>query len=86
MSIQTIPVPSKHGLFPDLNAYYYDASDRASFVALRSMGLGGSDASVIVGANKYKQPFTLWLEKRAQSAGAPGRGRCADVGRHAPAR
>src|SRR5699024_5782940 len=29
--------------------------------------IGGSDASIILGLNKYKTPFELWLEKTGQS-------------------
>lgn len=32
----------------------------------RTRGLGGSDASVVLGLNKYKTPFELWLEKTGQ--------------------
>ncbi|ODA18269.1 hypothetical protein A5N86_05910 [Geobacillus thermoleovorans] len=32
----------------------------------RVHGLGGSDASVVLGLNRYKTPFELWLEKTGQ--------------------
>jgi len=32
----------------------------------RRKGIGGSDASIILGLNKYKTPFELWLEKTGQ--------------------
>jgi putative phage-type endonuclease len=32
----------------------------------RTRGIGGSDASIILGLNKYKTPFELWLEKTGQ--------------------
>ncbi|WP_445297975.1 YqaJ viral recombinase family nuclease [Geobacillus sp. FSL W8-1251] len=32
----------------------------------RTCGLGGSDASVVLGLNRYKTPFELWLEKTGQ--------------------
>ena len=32
----------------------------------RKKGIGGSDASVICGINKYKSPVELWLEKTGQ--------------------
>jgi putative phage-type endonuclease len=32
----------------------------------RTRGIGGSDASVVLGLNKYKTPFELWLEKTGQ--------------------
>lgn len=33
----------------------------------RTKGIGGSDASIILGLNKWKTPFELWLEKTGQS-------------------
>jgi putative phage-type endonuclease len=33
----------------------------------RTRGIGGSDASIILGLNKYKTPFELWLEKTGQT-------------------
>lgn len=32
----------------------------------RTKGIGGSDASIILGLNKWKTPFELWLEKTGQ--------------------
>lgn len=32
----------------------------------RKMGIGGSDASVVCGINKYKSPIELWMEKTDQ--------------------
>ena len=32
----------------------------------RRSGIGGSDASVVCGINKYKSPIELWLEKTGQ--------------------
>jgi len=32
----------------------------------RRLGLGGSDASVVCGINKYKSPIELWMEKTGQ--------------------
>jgi len=32
----------------------------------RKLGIGGSDASVICGINRYKSPVELWLEKTGQ--------------------
>jgi len=32
----------------------------------RRMGIGGSDASVVCGVNKYKSPVELWMEKTGQ--------------------
>lgn len=36
---------------------------RADWLKLRTLGLGGSDASIIAGCNKYKSIHQLWLEK-----------------------
>ncbi|MDY0394752.1 YqaJ viral recombinase family protein [Virgibacillus halophilus] len=33
----------------------------------RTKGIGGSDASIILGLNKYKTPFELWLDKTGQT-------------------
>lgn len=32
----------------------------------RKSGLGGSDAAIVLGLNRYKTPFELWLEKTGQ--------------------
>jgi len=37
------------------------------WLKFRNMGIGGSDASVVCGVNKYKSPIELWLEKTGQS-------------------
>lgn len=36
---------------------------REEWLAQRSLGIGGSDAGAIMGANKWKSPYTLWAEK-----------------------
>ena len=36
------------------------------WLAWRNKGIGGSDASVVCGINKYKSPVELWLEKTDQ--------------------
>ncbi len=41
--------------------------DRVQWLKERQKGIGGSDASVILGLNKFKTPFELWLEKTGQS-------------------
>ena len=33
----------------------------------RKSGIGGSDASVVCGINRYKSPVELWMEKRISS-------------------
>ena len=32
----------------------------------RKLGIGGSDASVVCGINKYKSPVELWMDKTGQ--------------------
>nr|DAL87879.1 MAG TPA: Exonuclease [Caudoviricetes sp.] len=36
---------------------------RTEWLLKRTKGIGGSDAGVVLGLNKYKTPFELWLEK-----------------------
>jgi len=44
-----------------------EMQDKESWLQMRNKGIGGSDASVIVGLNKWKSPFQLWLEKTGQA-------------------
>ena len=39
---------------------------REEWLKWRTMGIGGSDASIIAGINKFKSVFQLWLEKTRQ--------------------
>ena len=45
----------------------------ADWLEYRKLGIGGSDASVVCGINRYKSPVELWMEKtnqlQAQEAG-----------------
>ena len=45
----------------------------ADWLEFRKQGIGGSDASVVCGINRYKSPVELWMEKtdqfQAQDAG-----------------
>ena len=41
-------------------------ADRANWLKMRTMGLGGSDAASVMGLNKWKSPYQLWLEKTGQ--------------------
>ena len=36
------------------------------WLELRKLGIGGSDASVVCGINRYKSPVELWLDKAGQ--------------------
>ena len=38
--------------------------DKKEWLKWRTMGIGGSDASVIAGVNPYRSVFQLWKEKR----------------------
>ena len=40
--------------------------DRDAWLDVRSHGIGGSDASVIVGLNPWKSLVSLWMEKTGQ--------------------
>lgn len=46
----------------------------------RTKGIGGSDASIILGLNKYKTPFELWLDKTGQSTVEDSAGEAAEIG------
>lgn len=48
----------------DLILSVKEAEDREKWLAVRNQGIGGSDASVIMGLNPYKSAYQLWLEKR----------------------
>lgn len=41
--------------------------DRDAWLEIREHGIGGSDASVIVGLNRWKSPWQLWMEKTGQA-------------------
>ena len=41
--------------------------DREAWLQARNQGIGGSDASVIVGLNPWKSQFALWMEKTGQA-------------------
>lgn len=43
-----------------------EAEDHEKWLETRAMGIGGSDAAVIMGMNPYKSPYQLWLEKTGQ--------------------
>lgn len=38
-----------------------------AWLNMRKQGIGGSDAGVIAGLNKYKSPLQLWMEKTGQA-------------------
>lgn len=41
---------------------------REEWLAVRNTGIGGSDAGVVLGLNKWKSPITLWAEKTGRAA------------------
>lgn len=40
--------------------------EREEWLRWRRMGIGGSDASIIAGVNKFRSVFQLWMEKTGQ--------------------
>ncbi len=44
-----------------------NAPTRAEFLARRQSGIGGSDISVILGANPWRTPYELWLDKTGRA-------------------
>lgn len=44
-----------------------EMADEKKWLEARCEGIGGSDASVIVGLNRWKSPFQLWLEKTGKA-------------------
>lgn len=52
----------------DLILSVKDAEDHGKWLKTRDLGIGGSDAAVIMGLNKYKSPYKLWLEKTGLAA------------------
>lgn len=40
---------------------------REDWLRVRNLGIGGSDAGVILGLNKWKSPITLWAEKTGRA-------------------
>ena len=43
-----------------------EMKDRKAWEKLRNIGIGGSDAAIIAGINRWKSPYQLWLEKTGQ--------------------
>ena len=43
-----------------------EMKDRKAWLKLRNSGLGGSDASVIMGMNPWKSRLALWAEKTGE--------------------
>ncbi|MGG3677519.1 lambda-exonuclease family protein [Heyndrickxia faecalis] len=50
----------------DQNAIPTKEMSRYEWLQERTKGIGGSDAGVILGLNKYRTAFELWLEKTGQ--------------------
>lgn len=47
----------------DLILSVKDAEDHKKWLKTRDLGIGGSDAAVIMELNPYKSPYQLWMEK-----------------------
>ena len=43
-------------------------ANRQDWLKLRSLGIGGSDSSIIMGVNKYKNVIELWKEKKKNAS------------------
>ncbi len=43
-----------------------EMAEHDKWLELRNKGIGGSEAAVIVGMNRWKSPFQLWLEKTGE--------------------
>lgn len=50
----------------DLVLSVKEAADHGKWLKTRGLGIGGSDAAVIMGLNSYKSPYQLWMEKTGQ--------------------
>lgn len=46
-----------------MNAISTMRMSRTEWLKERTHGIGGSDSGIVLGLNKYKTPFELWLEK-----------------------
>lgn len=56
------------------------AMTREQWLKYRTMGIGGSDVSVIAGINPYRSVFQLWLEKTGQLEPAESGNECTHFG------
>ena len=44
-----------------------EMQDETKWLNARNAGIGGSDAAVVVGMNRWKSPYQLWLEKTGKT-------------------
>nr|DAX26967.1 MAG TPA: Exonuclease [Caudoviricetes sp.] len=44
-----------------------EMTDEKKWLDARNAGIGGSDAAVVIGLNRWKSPFQLWLEKTGKA-------------------
>lgn len=44
-----------------------EMANKNKWLKIRNMGIGGSDAAIVIGLNRYKSAFKLWLEKTGQA-------------------
>lgn len=48
---------------PNLIMTAKEIEDKAKWLEMRNNYIGGSEASIVAGLNKYRSPFALWAEK-----------------------
>lgn len=53
---------------PQLIMTAKEIEDKDKWLATRNKFIGGSEASIVVGMNKYRSPFALWAEKTGKVA------------------
>lgn len=50
--------------FKEIIPAWPEVMTESEWLSARDRGLGGSDAGIVIGINKYKSPYSLWAEKR----------------------
>jgi putative phage-type endonuclease len=69
-------MPEQHELLPieganmisdsaEVVSYTRDLKDRSEWLSIRKGGIGGSDASAIMGVSRYTSEYALWYDKRS---------------------
>lgn len=64
MSAPQLPNPHPH--VPAADVALDVDPDRRAWLRLRRTGLGSSDISTLVGLNRYRSPYELWMDKTGQ--------------------
>lgn len=60
------PCSGSSGSFRPIRLVSTKGMSRESWLQYRQLGIGSSDASVVLGLSPYKSPLALWLEKTRQ--------------------